>query len=69
MNRRGFFWLLAAVALLPKRAVGQLKYNYYTFVGKAYRAGFMIPRPAVKVGEIKSSPGLLWKITDEGLDE
>ena len=33
MNRRMFFGLLAAVALLPKRAVG-----------KACRAGFMIPR-------------------------
>ena len=33
MNRRGFFGLLAAVALLPK-----------SVVGKAHRAGFMIPR-------------------------
>lgn len=31
MNRRGFFGLLAAMALLPKRAVGQLKYTSYTF--------------------------------------
>ncbi len=31
MNRRGFFGLLAAVALLPKRVVGQLKYTSYTF--------------------------------------
>ncbi len=31
MNRRGFFGLLAAIALLPKPAVGQLKYKVYTF--------------------------------------
>ena len=34
MNRRWFFGVLAAAALLPKRAVG-----------KAFRAGFKIPRP------------------------
>lgn len=79
MSRRGFFGLLAAVLLLPKR-VYALTYNRYEFDGKAFRAGFKIPRGtclgkyrhnwrAVKVGEITSSPGLLWSITDEGLDE
>ena len=49
MNRRWFFGLLAAVALLPKRAAGQLKYTCYTFVvGKAYRCGARIPRPTNK---------------------
>ena len=48
MNRRGFFGLLAAVALLPKRAVGQLEYTSYTFVGKSHRAGRMISRPVNK---------------------
>ena len=68
MNRRWFFGLLAAVALLPKLAVGQLKYTSYTFVGKSHRAGWMIPR-AVKVGEITAGPKLLWRITDDGLNE
>ncbi len=46
MNRRGFFGLLAAVALLPKRVVGQLKYTTYTIaVGTSHRAGRMISRP------------------------
>lgn len=48
MNRRWFFGLLAAAALLPKRAVGQLEYTFYVFVGKSHRAGRMIPRPVSK---------------------
>ena len=119
MNRRWFFGCLAAAALLPQRAVGQLKYTSYTFrivnedlYGKtrlleqqwendvfvtglpvAFRRASNRVKSTiilskgryrhicrwtestafncrtVKVGEIKSSPGLLWNITDEGLDK
>lgn len=45
MNRRGFFGLLAAVALLPKKAVGKM------MVGSAKRAGWNVPRPVHVVEE------------------